>query len=128
MSDEKNRMTSEVIKRTLDDTNLNAIERQALADLRARLFAELDFVDEIILFGSAARGTADAESDIDLLVLTKYALPYQQRHLITGILTDVNDRYETNFSSFVIDRVEWEEGVMAVLPIRYEIERDGVPV
>ncbi len=113
---------------TLDDTNLSVIERQALADLRARLFAELDFVQEIVLFGSAARGTADVESDIDLLVLTKYALPYQQRHLITGVLTDINDLYETNFSSFVVDRAEWEEGVITVLPIKREIEQDGVLV
>jgi len=28
--------------RTLDDTNMSAIERQALAKLRARLFAELE--------------------------------------------------------------------------------------
>ena len=115
-------------QRTLDDTNLNVIERQALADLRTRLFAEWGFVEEVILFGSAARGTADAESDIDLLVLTMYALPYQQRHQITGILTDINNLYETNFSSFVVDRTEWEEGVMAVLPIKREIERDGVLV
>lgn len=128
MSDEKNRMTSEVIKRTLDDTNLNAIERQALADLRARLFAELDFVDEIILFGSAARGTADAESDIDLLVLTKYALDNWTRHTITDIIADVNDEYETNFSSLVVDQENWRTGLISVLPIKIEISRDGVPV
>lgn len=121
-------MDTQTTHRTLKDTNLTVLERQALADLRARLFAELDFVEEIILFGSAARGTADAESDIDLLVLTKYAVPYQQRHRITAVLTDINDQYETNFSSLVVDRLEWDEGVMTVLPIKQEIERDGVLV
>jgi len=115
-------------QRTLNDTNLNQIEREALADLRARLSNELPYVEDVILFGSAARGTADAESDIDLLVLTAYALPYEQRHQITGLLTAINDFYETNFSSFVIDRAEWEEGLITVLPIKREIERDGVLV
>lgn len=115
-------------QRTLDNTNLSAIEREALADLRARLSNELPYVEDVILFGSAARGTADAESDIDLLVLTAYALPYEQRHQITNLLTEINYLYETNFSSLVIDRTEWEEGVMTVLPIKSEIERDGVPV
>jgi predicted nucleotidyltransferase len=107
-------------QRTLDNTSLSAIEREALADLRTRLFAELGFVEEVILFGSAARGTADAESDIDL--------PYRERHQITRLLTEINDHYETNFSSLVIDRSEWEEGVTTVLPIKREIERDGVLV
>ncbi len=115
-------------RRTLDHTNLSDIERDALVDLRARLSDRLDFVDEVILFGSAARGTATPESDIDLLVLTIYPLSYQQRHQITHMLSDINDLYETNFSSFVIDRREWEEGLIAVLPIKHEIERDGVAV
>jgi len=117
-----------VTQRTLDDTNLSAIERQALADLRARLFAKLEFVDEIILFGSAARGTADAESDIDLLVLTAYPLDNWTRHDITDIIADINDEYETNFSSLVVDQENWRSGLIAVLPIKVEISRDGVPV
>lgn len=115
-------------QRTLDNTSLSAIEREALADLRARLSNELAYVEDVILFGSAARGTADAESDIDLLVLTAYTLPYRERHQITRLLTEINDHYETNFSSLVIDRSEWEEGVTTVLPIKREIERDGVLV
>jgi len=115
-------------QRTLDDTNLSTIQRHALADLRARLATELGFVEDVLLFGSAARGTADAESDVDLLVLTAYPLTYRQRHQITHLLSDVNDLYETNFSSLVIDRTEWEDGLITVLPIKREIERDGVPV
>lgn len=115
-------------QRTLDDTNLNVIERQALADLRARLFAELDFVEEVILFGSAARGIADAESDIDLLVLTTYALDNWTRHDISDIIADINGEYETNFSSLVIDSENWRNGLVSVLPIKAEILQDGIPV
>ena len=115
-------------QRTLDDTNLSVIERQALADLRARLFAELGFVAEVILFGSAARGTADAESDIDLLVLTTYALDNWTRHDISDIIADINSEYETNFSSLVIDQESWRNGLISVLPIKTEISRDGIPV
>lgn len=115
-------------QRSLDDTSLNPIERQALAELRARLFAELDFVEEVILFGSAARGTADAESDIDLLVLTTYALDNWTRHDISDIIADINGEYETNFSSLVIDSENWRNGLISVLPIKTEISRDGIPV
>lgn len=115
-------------QRTLNDTNLNQIEREALADLRARLSNELPYVEDVILFGSAAGGTADAESDIDLLVLTAYALDNWTRHDITDIITDINDEYETNFSSLVVDQENWHTGLISVLPIKTEISKDGIAV
>lgn len=127
MSAEKTQLEMQP-QRTLDDTKLSLIERQALADLRARLFTQLGFVKEVILFGSAARGTADAESDIDLLVLTSYPLTYSERHQITHLLTEINLIYETNFSSVVLDKAEWEDGITSILPIKGEIERDGLVV
>ena len=127
MSAEKTQLEMQP-QRTLDDTKLSLIERQALADLRARLFTQLGFVKEVILFGSAARGTADAESDIDLLVLTAYALDNWTRHDISDIIADINGEYETNFSSLVIDSENWRNGLISVLPIKAEILQDGIPV
>lgn len=115
-------------QKTLEHTSLSPVEREALAVLRQRLFAEFDFVEELILFGSAARGTADEESDIDLLVLTKYPLDNWRRHEISCVASDVNLSYETNICTVVIDAENWHFGIASVLPFKLEVLEDGLPV
>lgn len=47
-------------------------KREALAQFLARLEAECaDDIKRVILFGSSARGEADAESDVDLMIVTR---------------------------------------------------------
>jgi predicted nucleotidyltransferase len=81
-----------------------------------------------VLFGSLARGQADEESDVDLLVVTARRLTRWERHEITNVVFEVNLRYDTNFSTLVVDAESWETGIVSVLPIRDEIRRDGVQV
>ena len=113
--------------RQLKDVDLTLSQREALAELRHRLSTEFE-VDGIVLFGSAARGEAGEESDLDLLIPTKKPLARLARHRITDLILDINLRHETNFSSLVIDRENWERGAASVLPIHDEILRDGVAV
>ncbi len=83
-------------------------------------------VERVVLFGSKARGHDEAESDIDLLVLTRCQLDWQQRDEITNALFDLQMRMDVVLSTLVVAMDEWNEGVYQVLPIRAEIERDGV--
>jgi hypothetical protein len=54
-----------------------------------------------------ARGEADEESDSDLLVtLTK--LTRFERHEITDSVFEINLKYDTNFSTLVIDNESWK--------------------
>lgn len=113
--------------RRLQDGDLTPNEDQALGELRRRLI-ELFQTEAIVLFGSRARGEADGESDVDLLILTRDPLTRRERHRITDVIFEVNLHYDTNFSSLVIDRDSWERGPVSVLPIRDEILRDGILV
>ncbi len=121
-------MESEQTVKQLDNL-LSPNQRQALAEVRRRLLGDPDIeVEEIVLYGSVARGEADEESDLDLLVVTARPLSRTESHeKITHVVFEVNLRFDTNVSTLVVDRHEWETGLIAVLPIREEILRDGVP-
>lgn len=111
----------------LDDISLSPNQQQALAEVRRRLLNYFD-VEEIVLYGSVARGEADQESDLDLLVVTAKPLTRIERHKITDAVFEVNLRLDTNLSTLVVDRDSWEAGIVSVLPIRDEILEEGIPL
>lgn len=111
----------------LDDITLTASQRLALDTIRRRLHVEFR-VETVILYGSVARGTADEESDVDLLVILPQPFTLAKRHEITDMVCEVNLAFETNFSTLVVDRWSWEYGPISVLPIKKEIIREGIPV
>jgi len=111
----------------LDDLHLTQSQHQALAELKQRLLDDFD-VENLVLYGSVARGEADGESDIDLLVLTSDSLSRSERHRITDTVFEVNLEHGTNFSTLVVTQASWESGAVSVLPLREEIAREGVPL
>ena len=91
-----------------------------------RRVAQLYEVDKIVLYGSVARGEADEESDLDLLIVTAKPLTRTERHKITDLVFEVNLEFGTNLSTLVVDRETWESGLFSVLPIHDEINREGI--
>lgn len=110
-----------------DDIPMAPRQRQALREIKRRLPANLN-VRSLVLYGSFARGQADEESDLDLLVVTANQLTRFERHEITDVVFEVNLKHDTNFSTLVVDLKSWETGLFSVLPIRDEIIRDGIQV
>jgi len=100
----------------------------ALQDLKARLLNSFTYIEKMILFGSVARNESDNESDCDLLILTNQPLNRFERHKITNTIFDVNLLHDTNYSSIVIDKNAWESGPVSVLPIKNEVQRDGIDI
>ena len=110
--------------KTLDEIDLN--EKDRLAVIKAAAILRERFpVEQLVLFGSKARGDDDPESDIDLLVLTNNRLTWQERDMITSALFDLQLELEVVISTLVVPEEEWNQGLYQVLPIRSEIERDG---
>jgi predicted nucleotidyltransferase len=111
--------------RTLDQVSLAAPD---LAAIKAAtdLLKERFPVEQVVLFGSKARGTADRESDIDLLVLTSRELSWQERAALIDSLYPIQLEHDVLLSPLVVSRSEWERGILSVLPLHREVERDGV--
>jgi len=112
---------------TLNKKSLSSTHYKALKELK-KLLKESFNVYKLIAFGSVVRNEADKESDLDLLVITQEPFSRLERHEITDKVFEVNLKYGTNISSTVVDKYSWESGHFSILPIKDEIERDGIIV
>jgi len=111
--------------RTIDSIQLTDNEREALKVIQRRV-KKLFRVDSIVVFGSVVRGEKDKESDIDLLILTSEKIERLVSHQITDIVFEINLHYDTNYSVVVLDKKTWDGDVYSILPIKKDIQREGV--
>lgn len=108
--------------------NLPLKEKDRLAiEAAAKVLRGRFPVEQVILFGSKARGEDQPESDIDLLVLVRGRVTHELKRAMTHALFPLQLQHEVVLSLTVLAAEQWESGVYQVLPIRGEIERDGVP-
>ncbi|MBI3935961.1 MAG: nucleotidyltransferase domain-containing protein [Betaproteobacteria bacterium] len=113
--------------RTLAQISLDERDRAAIAEA-IRLLRSRFPVERVMLYGSKARGTDDAESDIDLLVLTSRELEWKERGAITDALFDIEMAHGVVISPLKVPAAEWERGRFAVLSIHDLIEESAVLV
>lgn len=110
--------------KTAQDLQLTKMLRDALLVARDRIMAEFN-VDRMVVFGSAAWGELDEESDVDLLIVLTEHPDYHTRDRITHLILDINLEYGTNLSELIVGRETWDHGLGSVLPIHQEIEEEG---
>ena len=101
-------------------------ELQALGNLKSSLVHNFDLVD-FRVFGSKVKGTADADSDIDVMIELEELTPARSDSVF-DLVFDVNMKHGVFISAVLFGRDELEEGPMAVSPLFRAIERDGVPL
>ncbi|MEW5898910.1 MAG: nucleotidyltransferase domain-containing protein [Bacillota bacterium] len=109
----------------LGELRLSPEEKQALYEVKKELEKKYP-VAKTLVFGSVARGEADEESDLDILVLTERPMTHREKHDIYAIVTNINLSFDTNISVLVVCRESWENGLHSILPIKEEVNRDGV--
>jgi predicted nucleotidyltransferase len=113
--------------RTLDQIPLNQPDRTAI-ESAAKCLRESLPVERVILFGSKARGDDSADSDIDLLVLTRDPTDRSLRRRALDLLHPLEVRQEKWFGLLLVSLHEWNHGLYQAMPIRGEIEREGVEI
>jgi predicted nucleotidyltransferase len=89
--------------KALEKKWLKKREEYAIEDA-ARIIKSQFPVEEIILFGSKARGDHDAFSDIDLLLVTTKPLHWKDEKAIVEILFDIGMTHDVIFSPCLSQR------------------------
>ena len=105
--------------------NLSHSERQLLQQLKSII---IRFVPEatILLYGSAARGAREADSDYDILVITPMALSSKEEDRIQDEVYDLELEQKTVISLIFVSAQEWNLPLSKVSPYHRNVEREGV--
>ena len=88
--------------------------------LRSRIGPHLQ---DVILFGSRARGNADDESDYDILVVVDRCTE-QIRETVLDIGVEMMNRHETLFAPLVYDKAQWKHA--QDFPLAWNIQDEGI--
>lgn len=105
---------------------LNAEEKEALSEV-TRILRERFRATEIILYGSAARGEMDAESDIDLLAVFP-RVDWKVRKEIIDAIFDIELECGRIFSIDCYSEEEMERDPLRSSPLVLTARREGRPV
>ena len=104
---------------------LSANESAALAQLKSGIRVQYPDAD-IVLFGSLARGEADTESDIDVLILIDRPVDDAVRSAITDVSYQIELEYDVVFGKIVENRETWNSPRYHIMPLHRNVEMEGV--
>jgi predicted nucleotidyltransferase len=107
-------------------TQKTALGRFAATLVSIMISWEEKAVTDVILFGSAARGEATAESDIDLLVLVENAEGWMVRQRLYDLIYPVIPALGVDVSLIVMDRKMFVHMAEEGDPFVLSIVREGV--
>lgn len=107
-------------------SHLSPNEQRALDAFVAALKRQAD--RQILLaalFGSKARGDANEDSDVDILIVAD-ADPQQLRQQIDGFISELGLEHNVIFNEFVLNREHWADYAQRHAALWQNVQRDGV--
>lgn len=110
--------------RQLEDAEvLSAHDRGLLAEIKEAIRRFLPAA-EVYLYGSVARGTHNAESDYDLLVVTAEPPATTAEEMIWDAVFDIEIARGVPISVQFCGKAEWQQHQN--MPFYVEVRRDGI--
>jgi predicted nucleotidyltransferase len=100
------------------------VEMEALTELKRLLAAQVHPI-ELRLFGSKARGDAEPDADLDVMIEIEEMSPSVTGR-VYNLVYEVNLRFGVLISPLLFGREELEHGPMAASPVYKAIQREGV--
>jgi uncharacterized protein len=113
--------------KTLKNIALTTSERAAL-EKAVELLKTRFGIEQVIVFGSKARGEGDDYSDLDILLIAKEPLHWRKEKEVVEALFEIGQEYDVLFSPLFAVQEELESGIFTEFPIYQDIMRDGASV
>jgi predicted nucleotidyltransferase len=110
----------------LSNIQIDDHDREAIEAASQMLKNRFKAVEQVILFGSKARGDDVEDSDIDLLLLTSRPIDWKEREAIIDALFDIEMAHDVRISILVKTSTEWKNGICTAFPVHAEISKEGV--
>ncbi|MCP3996412.1 MAG: nucleotidyltransferase domain-containing protein [bacterium] len=81
---------------------------------------------EVILYGSRARGDAEADSDWDLLILVDGPVDAARETAIRHRLYELEWDSDEVLCSVICNREDWSSPLYRAMPFHQNVDRDGI--
>jgi len=104
---------------------LSESDKQLMLDLKS-IIARFAPDAAVILYGSAARGKREPESDYDVLILLQAPIDKQTREDMRSAMYEIELEREIVISLMVSTLDEWNSPLRSVSPFHRNVEKDGV--
>jgi len=108
-------------------TEMNALERAILNKFKSLLLERLP-VYKVILFGSRARGDADPDSDMDVLVVLSDSYTETVREQVSECAWEAGIEHGIVVVPVVYSREEWENGPERRSLLAEAVKMDGITI
>jgi len=106
---------------------MTALESRILTRFKREVTKRLP-VFGVILFGSRARGDADPESDMDVLVILDGPVGPIERECVSDSAWEAGFEQGIVLSPITVSRHEWEEGLLGSSLLAIAVAKEGVTV
>jgi predicted nucleotidyltransferase len=109
------------------DGKMTAQEQEILTGFKRRLQERLP-VDKLVLFGSRARGDADPDSDMDVLVVLNTPVDWTVQKAVSECAWEASVFKNIVLAPIAVYREEWEDGPESSSLLALAVNREGVPL
>ena len=102
-------------------------ETRLLTDLKHKLQQRLP-LNRLVLFGSRARGDAETDSDLDVLVVLDLPVSREVEDRVSECTWEVGLEHGIVVVPVTVSREEWDEGLLSSSLLAIAVAQEGVPV
>ncbi|MDA2935416.1 nucleotidyltransferase domain-containing protein [Acidobacteria bacterium AH-259-D05] len=109
------------------DVLVSQAEKQVLTELKTKLAGLLgDQLESLRIFGSRARGDAESNSDLDVVILVR-SLSRRQKRQILDLVAELELEHLSPISVLVMSTDQFEQLKGRERRIALDIEKEGIP-